>query len=413
MSETTKKPRRKRKQEEEEEGGNEKCGLPSKRARRCGNLTWWSNYAWPGQKGGTWANYAKSDQKSTLAAVRARRAKRIGKVLHAIYYNPSEPGSLGSPYRLYKAAKKVDKQVTLSLVHKWLEKQPAYTLHREVVLRFPRRKVIVRGPRIQYQADLMDIQNISAENKRFRYILTVIDCFSRKAAAIPLLVKRSTCVVEALKKAFKFLGGSPLKLQTDQGTEFLNKDVKQLCAEYGIKQFSCYQDVKASIVERFNRTLRTRLQKWQTFACTLGFQDILADVVNAYNNTVHSALRFFSPNSVNSTNEHKVFEIQYRSYLNERAKRKKFKVGDIVRISTFRPRFFKKNVQRNFTASLFRVVDVLDTNPPMYRLVDNSDSEAIEGNFYEHELQRVSFDSSSSSSSSSDDDDDGGGEGGA
>ena len=336
------------------------------------------------QVGGWW--------EPTDKEISAARSKRIEKVLESIYYDPSKPGSFGSPYRLYKAAKKEDEQTTLKSVEKWLEKQPAYTLHREVLLRFPRRKTIVRGQRIQYQADLLDNQAISAENNRYRYILTVIDCFSRKAAAIPLLAKRSTCVAEGLKKAFKFLGGAPLKLQTDQGTEFLNKDVRKLCAELGVHMFSCYQDVKAAIVERFNRTLRTKIQKWQTFACSLSFVQILNQIVSAYNNTVHSALRFYTPNSVNSTNEHKVFEIQYRPYLDQLVKRRKFSVGDIVRITTYRPRFFKKNVQRNFTSTLFKIVEVLDTTPPMYRLIDNSDSEVIEGSFYEYELQRVSFD---------------------
>ena len=233
------------------------------------------------------------------------------------------------------------------------------------------------------------MQSISAENNRYRYILTVIDCFSRKAEAIPLKSKRSSDVSEGLELAFKRMGGPPSKLQTDQGTEFLNKDVKKMLAKYSCKLFQTYQDVKAQIVERFNRTLRQKLQKWFAHSGSLRYVDVLPRIVEGYNKTVHSSLKVFSPNDVSHNNEKKVFEIQYRKYLDERAKRHRFKIGEVVRITTYRPRFFKKNIQRNFTTDLFKIVDIFDTNPPTYRLVDNSDSEAIEGSFYESELQKV------------------------
>ena len=72
--------------------------------------------------------------------------RRIEQDLENVYFDPSSVGGLGSPYRLYKETKKLNPDVTVNFVRKWLEKKPEYTLHREVVLKFPRRKVIVRGP---------------------------------------------------------------------------------------------------------------------------------------------------------------------------------------------------------------------------------------------------------------------------
>ena len=306
-----------------------------------------------------------------------------------IYFDPKHPAGFGGPYKLFQAVRKENPGITFSEIQTWLAKQPVYTLHREVLTKFSRRKTIVRGPYIQYQADLMDTQSIAPENDRIRYILTVIDCFSRKAAAIPILQKKGPVVAEALEKAFKFMGGAPLKLQTDQGTEFLNKYVNAMLESHGCKRFSTYQDVKASIIERWNRTLRTRIQKYFTFNQSLRFIDHLQDFVESYNNSVHRALKRFTPNQVTSANAPEVFEIQYRPYLLKRAKSRKFKLGDVVRITTFRPTFFKKNMQNNFTGELFKIVNVLDTYPPTYQLVANSDSESIEGAFYESELQKV------------------------
>ena len=331
------------------------------------------------------AKLSPSPSSSEEEKIRSANDSLIGE----IYFDPKHPAGFGGPQKLYNAVKKEHPAITYSHVHSWLSKQPVYTLHREVITRFARRKTIVRGPFIQYQADLLDVQNISQDNDRFRYILTVIDCFSRKAAAIPILQKKGPVVSEALQQAFSMMGGAPLKLQTDQGTEFLNKHVKEMLQSLGTVLFNTYQDVKAAIIERFNRTLRTRIQKYMAHVQSLRFIDQLPNFIESYNNSVHRALKYFTPNQVSVANAPEVFEIQYRPYLLKRAKKRKFKIGDVVRITTFRPKFFKKNMQKNFTVELFRIVSTLDTYPPTYQLVADSDSESIEGAFYESELQKV------------------------
>ena len=321
-----------------------------------------------------------------------RQPLRIDKLLHDLYFTPTKASSFGSPLRLYKAASKVNPLITLDEVKTWLSKQPAYTLHRDLRLRFPRRKVIVNGMRIQYQADLMDCSDIRKENDSNRYLLTVIDCFSRLATAIPLKSKHATVVAPALKRAFKNLGGTPLKLQTDDGSEFKAHFTQDfLKKELGMKNwFHTHQNVKAQIVERFNRTLRGKLQKYFAAAKTLRYIEVLPKLLEGYNNTIHSSLKKYSPAQVNAKNQDKVFELQYRKYLDEKKKRRKFNINDVVRVSAYRATFFKKGTQNNFSAHLFVVTGFDDkTNPPTYRLKSWEDSEAIEGMFYESELQKV------------------------
>ena len=340
-------------------------------------------------------NKYRTNRKATLRTrTRTRPTTRGGpdKLLKDLYYNPEKPSSFGSPLRLYKAAVKVDKELTLENVREWLHKQPSYTLHRDLRLKFPRRKVIVNGMRIQYQADLMDFSQIKRENDSNRYLLTVIDCFSRLATAIPLKTKLASVVAPALKQAFKNLGGTPLKLQTDDGSEFIAHFTQNyLKKELGmLNWFHSFQNVKAQIVERFNRTLRGKLQKYFAANKTLRYIEVLPKILKSYNNTIHSTLKEYSLSQVNAKNQDKVFEIQYRKYLDEKKKKRKFNIGDIVRVSAYRPTFFKKGTQNNFSAHLFVVTDVDDrTNPPTYRLKSWEDSEAIEGMFYESELQKA------------------------
>ena len=315
--------------------------------------------------------------------------QKVNQDIEDVYFDAKHPASFGNPYKLYLAVRKRNPFVTLKKVHAWLEKQPVYTLHREAVLHFSKRKVIVHGPHIQYAADLLDMSSIAPENDTNTFILTVIDCFSRKAFAVPLLNKTGNQVAQGLEKAFMHLGGAPLKLQTDQGKEFLNRVVDRLLARFGTKRFHTHNREKAVMVERFNRTLRTKLQKYFTHAQSLRYIEVLPLIVESYNNSIHSALKKYSPNEVNSKNQHQIFEILYRKYLTQKAKKHKFKFGDIVRVTTYRPTFFKKNIQRNFTDHLFKVIDVLDTYPPTYRLQDYPDEETILGSFYENEMQRV------------------------
>jgi hypothetical protein len=310
-------------------------------------------------------------------------------LLASIYFEAGNPGSFGSPRRLLIEARKKRPELQIEQVEKWLNSQPAYTLNRDSKQRFFHRKVIVRGVRIQYQADLVDAAAISPENDGNTFILTVIDCFSRLATAVPIKSKAAQNVLRALQVAFGQLGSSPLKLQTDDGKEFKNSLVQDFLKRHGVKWFSTAQPVKAQIVERFNRTLKSKLQKFYSANQTLRYVEALPKILSGYNSTVHSALKPFAPINVTLANEGKVFEVQYRAYLNKRVKKPKFRIGDIVRISEYRPTFFRKTTQQNFTTELFVIIDVRPTVPTTYKLKSQTVSEAITGSFYEAELQKV------------------------
>jgi hypothetical protein len=184
----------------------------------------------------------------------------------------------------------------------------------------------------------------------------------------------------------------PKKVQTDQGTEFYNTDIKRLFKELGVIHFSTDQELKASMVERFNRTLRDKIKKYLTAKETKHYVSALPDLVKAYNRSPHSSLDGLAPIEVTKKNEKRVYDILYGDYLREKKKRQHFKVNDIVRVTNVRKTFMKKMVDFNFSHELFQVINIIDSIPPTYQLKRLSDDELVTGAYYHEQLQKVNID---------------------
>lgn len=137
----------------------------------------------------------------------------------------------------------------------------AEELHKPARKNYTRRKVTLKGIHDLYQADLVEMQPYAKLNKGYRYIMTMINCFTKFALAVPLKDKTGLEVVKALEP---ILAKHKMKnFQTDDGKEWFNKHVSKLINKYNINHYSTYSRLKASIVERFNRTLKSRM--WKQF----------------------------------------------------------------------------------------------------------------------------------------------------
>ncbi|KAF0712580.1 putative transposon-derived protein F54H12.3 [Aphis craccivora] len=104
----------------------------------------------------------------------------------------------------------------------------------------------------------------SKKNKGYKYILCVIDCFTKFAWAIALKSKTGKEVTNAMSKIL--IDGAPKLLQLDNGKEFYNTNFDNLMAKYNIHKYSTFSIVKACIVERFNRTLKVRAHRTRSVA---------------------------------------------------------------------------------------------------------------------------------------------------
>ena len=158
-------------------------------------------------------------------------------ILRKIYYDPEHPQGFGSINGLYGAAKEIEKSITNTYVRKWLRAQNVYSLHAPLRKRFLRRKTLAPGLYHQMQMDLVDLSNISRQNRGIKFLLTAIDVFNRKAFVVPLKSKKDTVVRDAITHIFS--NYPPVRIvQTDLGKEFYNRAVKTYLASRNIRLFS-------------------------------------------------------------------------------------------------------------------------------------------------------------------------------
>ena len=155
--------------------------------------------------------------------------------------------------------------------------------------------------------------------------------------------------------------------------------------EENIDFFTVNSGLKASVVERFNRTFKNKMYKYFTAKNTLTCIDVLSRLVKSYNNTYHRSIKM-KPSQVTKTNEAKVWDTLYGSDVQKRV-RFKFQVGDRVRISKVK-RIFEKSYLPNFTEELFTVYKRFARQLPVYKLKDDT-GEILDGTFYEPELQKI------------------------
>ena len=299
-----------------------------------------------------------------------------------IYYDVRKPGSYGG----VDALSRVSGGTTTNVIKNWLESQDTYTVHKPIKRKFQRRKVITGGVNQQFQADLVDLQNIKKENNQTAYLLTCIDVFSKYAYVIPLKDKTGKSTVKAFKIIFKQLDQLPFHLQTDSGTEFLNTSLQKYLRTSKVKHFVTWnQDTKSSIVEIFNRTLKRRMFRYFTKHNTRRYIDILPALVNSYNNTYHRSIKM-APSHVSKDNEEVVWQRLYGQTVEKEPK--PFSVGTRVRISKAKG-LFEKGYLPNWTEELFTISEVLHrTSPVTYKVKDDA-GEVLRGTFYYSELQRV------------------------
>ena len=268
------------------------------------------------------------------------------KYLAELYYNPESPASFGGVDSIYRAVKSEGKhQISRNKIRTWLRKQDIYTLHKPVRYRFKRNRVIVGAIGEQWEADLVIMDSLAKYNNNYKYILTVIDVLSKYVWVEPIKAKTGENLVSAFEKILK-KHRKPETFHSDKGTEFTNRKFQALLKKEGIRFFTTQNETKASIVERFNRTLKGKMWKYFTANNTLKYMDILQKLVKSYNHSRRCSIGM-RPVDVNETNESIVWQKLYGEEP-EKPVRFKFDIGDQVRINKTR-RTFKKGYLPNWT----------------------------------------------------------------
>ena len=257
--------------------------------------------------------------------------------------------------------------------------QLAEELHKPIIRKFKKRRLHsifkdnIRG------ADLADMQVISKYNKGVRFLLCVIDIFSRYAWVVSLKNKKGASIVDAFQSIIKQSNRKLNKIWVDKGGEFYNNYFKKWLQDNDIVMYSTHNEGKSVVAERFIRTLKNKIYTYMTSISKNVYADKLEDIVNEYNNTYHRTIKM------------KPIDVKDNTYINTdkevNDKDSKFKVGDHVIISKYK-KIFAKGYAPNWFEEVFVIKEIKNTVPWTY-VISDLNGEEITGTFYEKELQKA------------------------
>ena len=257
------------------------------------------------------------------------------------------------------------------------------------ITKYRRERIIPLYKDETWSADVIDKSSLSKYNNNYKFILTVIDIFTKYAWAIPLKNNSGLSITNGFKTVLSE-GRKPEKLWVDRGSEFYNKTFKSLLKEYetgkaasGIELYSTYSDLKAVFIERFNRTILHIINKPMFINGDGNWVNILNDAVVTYNNNIHSTINMTPVDASNNPDKVK-YTFSFKNI------KPKLNVGNYVRNADKR-NSFSKGYTSNWNRELFKVNEVLKTHPPTYKTEDIN-GEITEGKYYEQQQLKSEFD---------------------
>ena len=270
----------------------------------------------------------------------------------------------------------------------FLRQNDVHSKHRRVVKKkFPRRHIIVHFPFQIFMGDLIEYQSNDYKhvNGGNKFILVLIDVFTKKAYARPVRRKNKFDMAIAMESIIADLDHLPNTLITDEGLEFYNKNVEEVLDKYAIHHYSIKSKMKASVVERFIRTLKSRLEKYFVKNKTKRWLDVLPQLISNYNNTPHRSIGM-SPNQVTDDNADKVFKKMFPDIHLEAKPR--LQVGNIVR-KLKQKSIFDKGYKQTWSDELYRITQVKQAAGRIWYIISDIDGNRQSGIKYYWELNLV------------------------
>ena len=218
--------------------------------------------------------------------------------------------------------------------------QLAEELHKPIIKRSEKRKVHAAFKDNIWGADLVDMQLLGRYYKGIRFLLCVIDIFSKYTWVFPLKDKKGISIVKAFQIILKQSNRKPDKIWVDKGSEFYNASFKKWLQDNDIVMYSTNNEGKSVVAERFIRTLKSKIYKYMTSISKNVYINKLDDVVDEYNNTYHTTIKMKPYNTYINTDKE------------TNDKDPNFIVGDRVRTSKYK-NIFAKGDTPNWSEEVF------------------------------------------------------------
>ena len=233
-----------------------------------------------------------------------------------------------------------------------------------------------------WSLDFLDLKDYGLENNRgYRYVLVIIDNFSKFGWTIPLKNKKSQTIKDSFENILISSKRSPKLIESDRGRELYNNIFQDFLNENNIKLYSRNSSYGAVFAERFNRTIMDLLKKIVFEQGDAKWIDILPTITKQYNNKVHSSTKLTPIQASLKKNEGYV----YKNLLDKRKKMKpKFQVNDLVRTADIK-KTFSKGDTTNWSYKLYKITEIINDTIASYK-IDNLKERYIESLLKKTEL---------------------------
>ncbi len=247
--------------------------------------------------------------------------------------------------------------------------------------------------------DLADIfgdrrDEVSQSNDGFKYILVWINCMTKFVYCEPIKSKTSLEISNAMSRIFNIENIScsthPVNIQSDQ--EFITKRIRGICQKHCANIYFSESDNKASVCERYIRTLKNLLVRRLEMNRSEQWLDALKDVVHQYNyEMIHRAIGMTPAEAERypALAWIHLIENQRKFY---KKKTFKFKINELVRLRASKDDIFRKSSLRTFTAEVFTIYRRRRVNNANIYYVKDADGVKLRGSSNEQLLTHAEKD---------------------
>ena len=173
----------------------------------------------------------------------------------------------------------------------WLSKQEAYTSHYPARRKFKRPRVLAFSKNYQWDTDTANMKQYKKYNDGYGYFVVFIDIFTRFLYTAPLKTLTGKEMVYILNDLINTVDDQPKKLRSDQGSEYLNRDMKKFVTDKGIDHIFTFYETKANFVERVIKTIKLKIVKYFTNEETYRWMEMLPDLTYSYNQSYHRSIK--------------------------------------------------------------------------------------------------------------------------
>ena len=218
-----------------------------------------------------------------------------------------------------------------------------------------------------WSLDILDLKDYGPESNRgFRYLLVIIDNFSKFGWTIPRKKKNAQTIKDSFENIFLSSKRSPNLIESDRGKEFYNNILQDFLNKNNIKLYSRNSSFGSVFAERFNRTIRDLLKRPVFEKGESNWIDVLPTITKQYIIRVHSSTKLTQIQASLKKNEGYV----YKNLLDKRKKiTPKFQINDLIRVADLK-KTFSKGDTTNWSYNLYKFTEIIKDTIPRYH-IDN------------------------------------------